>query len=101
MAGKTFALVFAPSLRGDTFVHLNREGDHWKFRWYSSPDARPTEFAQSGAASIRMASDIRDLQFVHEISSPYSTSPGGVSVLDATYWFNEIAKANDAYGIGA
>lgn len=51
MAGKTFALVFAPALRGDTFLHFNREGDHWKFRWYSSPGRLPTELAQSGKAS--------------------------------------------------
>ncbi|MCD2441868.1 hypothetical protein LQ757_06205 [Agromyces sp. SYSU K20354] len=100
MAGKSFALVYAPSLRGDTFLHLNREGDHWKFRWYSSPNRPATELAQSGRASTRLVLDLRGVDFVHEIAYPYSTCPGGVSVTDFRFWFDEIARINAAYGIG-
>lgn len=100
MAGKSFALVYAPSLRGDTFLHLNREGDHWKFRWYSTPNRPATELAQSGRASTRLVLDLRDVDFVHEIAYPYSTNPGGVSVTDFRFWFDEIARVNAAYGIG-
>jgi hypothetical protein len=95
MAGKSFALVFAPGLCADSFIHLNREGDHCKFRRYSSPNRPPTELAQSGKSS-RLSIDIKDVRIVHEISYPYSTSLGGVSVADSRYWFGEIEKANDA-----
>jgi hypothetical protein len=100
MAGKSFALVYAPTLRRDTFLHLNREGDHWKLRWYSSPNRPATELAQSGRASTRLALDLRDVDFEHEIAYPYSTSPGGVSVTDFRFWFDEIARINAAYDIG-
>ena len=94
MAGKSFALVYAPSLRDDTFLHLNREGDHWKFRWYSSPHREAIVEAQSGKSFTRRVLELNSVELVHEISYPYTTSPGGVSVTDYRYWFNEIAKAN-------
>jgi hypothetical protein len=100
MAGKSFALVFAPSLRNDTFLHLNGEGDHWKFRWYSSPSSRAVELAQSGKATTRLAVEFSDIAIVHEIPYPYSTSPDGVSVERSDYWFDEIAKTNVAHDIG-
>lgn len=100
MAGKSFALVFAPSLRADTFLHLNREGDHWKFRWYSSPHLPAVELAQSGVASTRLVLDLASVEFVHEIAYPYSTSGGGVSVTDYRYWFDEIARVNARHNIG-
>jgi len=95
MVGKSFALVFAPGLCADTFIHLNREGDHWKFRRYLSPNRPPTELAQSGKSS-RLSIDIKDVRIVHEISYPYSTSLDGVSVANSRYWFDEIEKANAA-----
>ncbi len=97
--GKSFALVFAPSLRDDTFLHLNREGDHWKLRWYPSPDRPAVELAQSGKASTRVPLELDDLQRPVEIPYPYSTRPGGVSIKDSRYWFDEIAKANAEHGI--
>jgi hypothetical protein len=100
MAGKSFALVFAPRLREDTFIHLNREGNHWKFRWYRSPLTRPVELAQSGKATTRVILVFEQIEFVHEISYPYSTSAGGVSVEDSRYWFDEIAKVNAKHGVG-
>jgi hypothetical protein len=99
MAGKSFALVFAPSLRVDTFLHLNREGDHWKFRLYSSPSQPATELAQSGKATTRLVLELRDVEFVHEIAYPYSISPGGVPITNTRYWFDEIAKANAKFGV--
>lgn len=100
MAGKTFALVFAPALREDTFLHLNREGDHWKFRWYLSPSRPATELAQSGKTSRRLVLDLHDVALVHEIAHPYSTSPEGISVTNFRYWYDEIAKLNAAHDIG-
>jgi hypothetical protein len=100
MAGKTFALVYAPSLRKDTFLHLNREGDHWKFRWYSSPSRPATELAQSAKASTKLLVELRDVAFEHEISYPYSTDHGGVSITDHQYWFDQIAKVNAEYNVG-
>lgn len=100
MAGKSFALVFVPSIRAHTFLHLNREGDHWKLRWYQSPSHPATELAQSGKKSTRLELDLSDVEFVHEISYPYSTNPGGVSVTDSRFWFHEIAKVNAAHDIG-
>jgi len=41
-----------------------------------------------------MALDLDNVEFVHEIAYPYSTRPGGVSIRDSRYWFDEIAKAN-------
>ena len=99
MAGKSFALVFAPSLRQDTFLHLNREGDHWKLRWYRSPSHPAVEVAQSGKASTRLLLDLNEVDFVHELSYPYSTSTGGVSVTNSRYWFDEIARVNAAHDI--
>lgn len=99
MVGKSFALVFAPSLRDDTFLHLNREGDHWKFRWYSSPSQPATELAQSGKATTRLRLELSEVEFVHEIAYPYSTSPGGVSIRNSAFWFDEIAKTNASHNI--
>jgi len=100
MAGKSFALVFAPRVRPGTFIHLNLEGDHWKLRWYPSPTRPAVELAQSGRASTRLLLDLDDVEFVHEIPYPYSTSAGGVSVKNVGYWFDEIAKANRAHDVG-
>lgn len=100
MAGKSFALVFAPSVRRDTFLHLNREGDHWKLRWYRSPNQPAVELAQSGKSSTRLLLGLSDVEFAHELHYPYSTSPGGVSVTDSRYWFDEIAKVNAAHDVG-
>ena len=100
MAGKTFALIYAPSLRPDTFLHLNREGDHWKIRRYRSPSKPAEELAQSGRASTRQVLDLASLEILYEIAYPYSTSSGGVSVTDSRYWFDEIAKVNARHGIG-
>jgi hypothetical protein len=99
MAGKSFALVFVPGLNEFTFLHLNREGDHWKFRWYESSSRPATEVAQSGQATTRYHVSLSDLKFLHEIAYPYSTSVGGVSVKDSRYWFDEIAKQNAKYDI--
>ena len=99
MAGKSFALIYAPAIREDTFLHLNREGDHWKIRWYSSPSKPATELAQSGAASTRRVIDLASANIVEEIAYPYSTGTGGVSVKDSRYWFDEIQKANAQHGI--
>lgn len=99
MAGKSFALVFVPGLNEFTFLHLNREGDHWKFRWYESATRPATEVAQSGLATTRFHINLSDLQFIHEIAYPYSTSEGGVSVIDSRHWFNEIARQNAKYEI--
>ncbi len=94
MAGKSFALIFAPRIRDDTFLHLNREGDHWKIRWYPSPTRKAVELAQSGKSSTRIDIDLSDIRIEDEISYPYSTSPGGVTIQNSQYWFDEIAKAN-------
>jgi hypothetical protein len=100
MSGKSFALVFAPGLVHDTFLHLNREGDHWKFRIYRSPNRPAVELAQSGQASTRIHLKLSEIDIQHEVAYPYSTSPGGVSITDVRYWFNEVEKTNAAYGIG-
>ena len=100
MAGKSFALIYAPEIREDTFLHLNREGDHWKIRWYSSPSKPAVELAQSGRATTRQVMDLSSVAIVHEIAYPYSSSPGGVSVTKSDYWFDEIAKVNAQHGIG-
>ena len=99
--GQTFALIYAPSIRDDTFLHLNRQGSHWKIRWYKSPNQKPYEVAQSGLASTRQVFDLNEVKFVHEVSYPYSTSIGGVSVENAQHWFDEIARMNDKHGISA
>lgn len=101
MAGKSFALIYAPSIRHDTFLHLNREGFHWKIRWYQSATDKPFEIAQSGIASTRRVYNLNSIPFEHEIAYPYSTSPGGVTIKDSQYWFDEIAKANATHGISA
>ncbi len=99
MAGKSFALIYAPTIREDTFLHLNREGIHWKIRRYWSPSKPAEEIAQSGLASTRQVLDLASLEIVHEVAYPYSTSPSGLSLKDSPYWFDEIAKANAQYGI--
>ncbi|MHB9004014.1 MAG: GmrSD restriction endonuclease domain-containing protein, partial [Coriobacteriia bacterium] len=50
-SGKSFALVFAPSVRSDTFLHLNREGERWKLREFPGPNEPAIEVAQSGRSS--------------------------------------------------
>jgi hypothetical protein len=58
------------------------------------------ELAQSGKATTRIVMELNDVDIVHEIPYPYSTSPGGVSVEKSEYWFDEVAKANRTYGVG-
>lgn len=99
--GQTFTLIYAPSIRDDTFLHLNRQGSHWKIRWYKSPNEKPFEVAQSGLASTRQVYDLNEVEFVHEVTYPYSTSIGGESVKNAQYWFDEIARVNDKHGVSA
>lgn len=99
-AGQSFALIYAPSLNRETFLHLNRQGDSWKIRHYPSPHGAPRELAQAGAKSTRMVLDLDELEIVHEVAYPYSTSPSGVSVEDHRYWFDEIAKTNSKFDIG-
>lgn len=99
-AGHSFALIYAPSLNRDTFLHLNRQGDSWKIRHYPSPHHPPTELAQAGAKSTRLVLDLAQLDIEHEIAYPHSLAPTGVSVEDHRNWFDEIAKANGKHGIG-
>lgn len=95
--GQSFALIYAPSLDRSSFLHLNRQGDSWKIRRYSSPSRRPEELAQSSEKTTRMMLDITRLEIEHELAYPYSTSPSGVTVEDSRYWHDEIAKANAKY----
>lgn len=95
--GQSFALIYAPSLDPSTFLHLNRQGDSWKIRRYSSPSRRPEELAQSSEKATRMALDLTTLEIQHELAYPYSTAPSGVTVEDSRYWFDEISKANSTY----
>lgn len=101
MAGKSFALIYAPSIRHDTFLHLNREGIHWKIRYYPSASDKPVEIAQSGLLSTRRVYDLSEVPFVHELSYPYSTGLGGESVENSRYWFDEISKANSKFNVPA
>ena len=99
MAGKSFALVYAPSVFPNSFLHLNREGDHWKLPWYHSPDSPAQEMAQSANGRtrqmrLRHIDDLGEVEFVHDIWYPHSSSPEGVPVTDSRDWFSEIAKAN-------
>ena len=91
--GRTFALVFAPSLRGDTFLHLNRQGDQWKFRWYPAPDAPPVELAQSAPSSGGDPA-LSSIPIQQEIAHPHSSAPEGVGVMDSRYWFDVIERTN-------
>lgn len=101
MAGQSFHLVYAPSLRADTFLHLNRQGEHWKLRWYKSSSRPAVEIAQSGIMTTRRVLNLLKVPFVYEITYPYSSSPGGVSVTDSQYWFDEVAKVNAGHRISA
>lgn len=90
-AGQSFSLVYAPAVREDTFVHLNREGEHWKIRWYPSPNAPAIEMA--GSASKGLA-DLDALDLLHEIDYPTSASTDGETIKNSRYWFDAIARAN-------
>lgn len=98
--GHTFALIYAPSLNRVTFLHLNRQGESWKIRHYSSPHRAPTVVAQAGEKSTRIVLDLAQLVIEHELPYEHSRRPTGVSVDDTRYWFDEIAKANARQGIG-
>jgi hypothetical protein len=89
-SGKRFALIHAPGLRDDTYLHLNREGETWAIRMYSSPSSPAVELGRSSRPGV----DLAALELADEITYPYSTSPGGVSVEDSRYWFDEIARRN-------
>lgn len=92
--GQSFALVYAPGLRQDTFLHLNREGEHWKIRWYPSPTSPPVELAGSAQSSSTYVADLRSVELRHEIWYPTSMASDGVTVKDSRYWFDAIARAN-------
>lgn len=92
--GKTFALIYAPGVREDTFLHLNREGLRWKVRWYSSPHKPPTALAQSGLATTRQVLDLSSVKICQEISYPYSSAPDGVTVENSQYWFDQVLQTN-------
>lgn len=96
-SGKMFALVYAPAFRDVTFLHLNREGDHWKMRWYPSPSQPPVELAQSAPSSSGPTRDLSTVELRHEIAYPRSTAPGGVTVRDSRYWFDTIARVNNQH----
>lgn len=100
-SGKSFALVYVPSLRRDTLLHLNREGDHWKLRWYNSPSQPAVELAQSGRSSRGLVLDLQAVLRPPQIAYPHSSGAGGVSIKDSRYWFDEIAKMNKEHGIDA
>lgn len=95
--GQTFSLIYAPSLRAHTFLHLNRQGDSWKIRDYTSPQHPAEEIAQAGEKSTKLVLNLAELEIVHEIDYPYSRKPFGVTITDSRYWFDEIAKANAKY----
>lgn len=95
--GQTFSLIYAPSLRVHTFLHLNRQGDSWKIRDYTSPQRPADEIAQAGEKSTKLVIDLAQLEIVHEIAYPYSNTPLGVTIENPRYWFDEIAKANAKY----
>jgi hypothetical protein len=99
--GQTFTLIYAPSLREDTFLHLNQQGDSWKIRHYGSPHRAAEEVAQSSEKRTRRMVDLTTLEIVHQIPYPYSNTPSGVTVEDPRYWFDEIAKANAKHNVGA
>lgn len=101
MAGHSFALIYAPRLRSDTFLHLNRQGDSWKIRRYFSPSRAPEVVAQSGQLSTKLKLDLDELQIVHDLAYPTSRAQSGVKVTDCRYWHDEIARVNAAHGISA
>ena len=98
MAGQTFALVYAPSLRAETFIHLNRQGNHWKFRSYPYRNSPPIELAQAGRGSKLPDLVLAEVAILHEIAYPHS-SAGGHSVEDSLFWFEQIEKLNATYSI--
>ena len=57
--------------------------------------------AQSGIRTTRRVLDLDTVAIVHEVSYPYSTAPSGVSVKNSQYWFDEIAKVNSKFDLGA
>lgn len=95
--GYGFALVYAPAFRTDTFVHLNREGEHWKIRHYPSPSTPAVGLAQSAPSSSPKVADLESIELRHEIAYPHSLAPGGVTTKDSRYWFDAITKANAAH----
>lgn len=97
--GHSFALIYAPSMRKDTFLHLNRQGERWKIRWYFSPSRPAEDLAQSGEKTTKLDVDLDTLQLVHDLPYPTSRAPSGVKVTNSRYWFDEIASVNAAYGI--
>lgn len=101
MVGHSFALIYAPSIRRDTFVHLNRQGDSWKIRRYLSPSRPAEEIAQAGERRTKLVVDLDSLEIVHHLDYPHSRMPLGVTIEDSRYWFDEIVKANATYGISA
>jgi hypothetical protein len=95
--GHAFALVYAPTFCEDTFLHLNRQGDRWKFRRYTSPDQPAEVLAQSAPSSNSGIADLGSIEWFHEIDYPHSRKPAGVTVEDSRYWFDAIERANAQY----
>jgi hypothetical protein len=99
LAGKSFALIVAPGILEGTFLHLNREGERWKIRWYSSPNRPAVEMEGSGFASKHRVEALDDINILQEIAYPHSTSPSGVPVDNFRFWFDEINRMNAKYDI--
>lgn len=95
--GNSFALIYAPLFREDTFLHLNRQADRWKIRRYPSPHAPAEVLAQSAPSSVSLVEDLASVDWLHEIAYPHSRTPEGVTVEDCSYWFDAIERANAQY----
>ena len=96
-AGNSFALIYAPLFREDTFLHLNRQADRWKIRRYPSPHAAAEVLAQSAPSSVSVVEDLGSIGWLHEVAYPHSRTPEGVTVEDSRYWFDAIERANAQY----
>lgn len=94
MAGQSFALVYAPEVREETFVHLNRQGEHWRMRQDPSPSKPAVEVAGSAPSSLTHEPDLSRLARFHEIPYPTSMAAEGVPETDSRFWFDETARAN-------
>ena len=95
--GNSFALIYAPLFRKDTFLHLNRQADRWKIRSFPSPHAPAEVLARSAPSSVSLVEDLASVGWLHEIAYPHSRTPEGVTVEDSRYWFDAIERANAQY----
>ena len=96
-SGNSFALIYAPLLRSDTFLHLNRQADRWKIREYRSPHGSAVVLAQSAPSAASPITELASVRWLHEIAYPHSRTPEGVTVEDARYWFDAIERVNAQY----